>query len=212
MILYSYWRSTTSYRVRAALNLKGNAYTQRTVDLVAGDQRARDYTTLNPGQGVPALVLDDGTVLTQSLAIIDYLDAMHPDVPLVPTDPLLRSRVLAAALTVATDIHPVNNLRVVSHLKAHHNATPQDATDWMCHWMAEGFTALEALLPDRASFAFTDTPTLADLCIVAQVYNAHRWGLSLATFPKIARIEAACLATPEIAAAAPEAQPDAPQS
>lgn len=218
MILYSYWRSTTSYRVRAALNLKGIAYEQRAVNLVAGDQRAGAYTALNPGQGVPTLVLDDGTPLTQSLAIIDYLDAVHPEPPLLPPEPLLRSRVLAAALTVATDIHPVNNLRVVGALKSRFNATPDDAQAWMCHWMAEGFTALEALLPDRKafasgdtppSFAFGETPTLADLCIVAQVYNAHRWGLSLAPFPKIARIEAACLATPEIAAAAPEAQPDA---
>lgn len=210
MILYSYWRSTTSYRVRAALNLKGIAYSQRAVDLVAGDQRAPDYTALNPGQGVPALVLDDGTTLTQSLAIMDYLDATHATPRLIPADPLLRARVLAAALTVATDIHPVNNLRTVAHLKARHNATADEAQAWMCHWMAEGFTALESLLPKRDTFAFTDAPTLADLCIVAQVYNAHRWGLSLVPFPKIARIEAACLATPEIKAAAPDAQPDAP--
>ncbi|ABD54354.1 maleylacetoacetate isomerase [Jannaschia sp. CCS1] len=210
MILYSYWRSTTSYRVRAALNLKGIAYEQRPVDLVAGDQRAPDYAVLNPGLGVPALTLDDGTTLTQSLAIIDYLDATYPEPSLLPADPLLRARVLAAAHTVALDIHPVNNLRVIGRLKSHHAATPEDAQIWMRHWMAEGFTALETLLPDRATFAFTDTPTLADLCIVAQCYNAHRWGLPLTPFPHIQRIEAACRATPEIAAAAPEAQPDAP--
>lgn len=209
MILYSYWRSTTSYRVRAALNLKGLAYETRSVNLVAGDQRAIDYTALNPGKGVPALVLDDGTTLTQSLAIIDYLDAKYPSPPLLPAEPLLRARVLAAVHTIAADVHPVNNLRVVGHLKKHHGATPEEATAWMCHWMTEGFTALEALLPDRKTFAFTDTPGLADLCITAQVYNAHRWGLSLDPFPKLARIEAACLAVPEIRAAAPENQPDA---
>lgn len=209
MILYSYWRSTTSYRVRAALNLKGVAFETRPVDLVAGDQRTAEYRVLNPSGGVPALVLDDGSVLTQSLAIIDYLDAVHPEPLLVPTEPLLRSHVLAAAHCVALDIHPVNNLRVVGQLKSRFNATQDDAVAWMQHWMAEGFTALEVLLPERDTFAFTDQPTLADLCIVAQVYNAHRWGLSLKPFPKIARIEAACLNVPQIAAAAPEAQPDA---
>lgn len=209
MILYSYWRSTTSYRVRAALNLKGIAYETRPVDLVAGDQRTTEFRALNPGAGVPALVLEDGSVLTQSLAIIDYLDAVHPEPPLVPTEPLLRSRVLAAAHCVALDIHPVNNLRVVGQLKSRFNATQDDAISWMQHWMAEGFSALETLLPERDTFAFTPTPTLADLCIVAQTYNAHRWGLSLDPFPKIARIETACLNVPEIAAAAPEAQPDA---
>lgn len=212
MILFSYWRSTTSYRVRAALNLKGVAYEQRAVDLVAGDQRTPDYTATNPGQGVPALQLDDGTILTQSLAILDYLDAAYPSPLLLPTEPLLRAEILAATHTVALDIHPVNNLRVIGQLKSRFDASPDDAVAWMQHWMAEGFTALESLLPEKTGFAFTDTPTIADLTITAQVYNAHRWGLSLDQFPKIARIEAACLATPEIAAAAPEAQPDAPRA
>lgn len=209
MILYSYWRSTTSYRVRAALNLKGLVYEQRALDLAAGDQHDAAYTAQNPSAGVPTLVLDDGTILTQSLAIIDYLDAIHPEPRLIPTQPLLRARVLAAAHCVALDIHPVNNLRVVGQLKSRFNASADDAVAWMQHWMAEGFTAIESLLPDRATFAFTDAPTIADITLTAQAYNAHRWGLSLAAFPKIARIEAACLATPAIAAAAPEAQPDA---
>jgi maleylacetoacetate isomerase/maleylpyruvate isomerase len=210
MILYSYWRSTTSFRVRAALNLKGITYEQRSVDLVAGEQRGPDYIALNPGRGVPLLELDDGTLLTQSLAIIDYLDAAHPEPPLLPADPRLRARAMAVAHTIALDIHPVNNLRVTAHLQACLDATAEDTKAWMCHWMAEGLTAVEALLPARADFAFTQEPGLADLCITAQCYNAHRWGLSLDPFPKIARIEAACLARPEIAAAAPEAQPDAP--
>ncbi|QXT39014.1 maleylacetoacetate isomerase [Gymnodinialimonas ceratoperidinii] len=210
MILYSYWRSTTSYRVRAALNLKGIAYEQRAVDLVAGDQRTPDYMAVNPAKGVPALELEDGTLLTQSLAILDYLDARQPEPPLLPAEPLLRARVLAVAHSIALDIHPVNNLRVLGHLMGHFDATSEDARAWMCHWMTEGLTAVEALLPTRADFAFTEAPGLADLCITAQCYNAHRWGLSLDPFPKIARVEAACLALPEIRAAAPEAQPDAP--
>ena len=209
MKLYSYWRSTTSYRVRAALNLKGVAYDTVPVDLVAGDQRAADYLALNPGAGVPTLVLADGTALIQSMAILDYLDATWPEPRLIPVDPLERARVLAAAHTVALDIHPVNNLRLIGQLKSRFGATPEQSTAWMCHWMDAGFTALEAQLADSAAFSFGDAPDLADLCIVAQVYNARRWGLDLAPFPKVSRVERACLAVPAIAAAHPDRQPDA---
>jgi maleylacetoacetate isomerase/maleylpyruvate isomerase len=212
MKLYSYWRSTTSYRVRAVLNLKGVAYTQESVDLVAGAQLTADYRGLNPGTGVPTLVLDDGTVLTQSLAIIDYLDATYRQPAMLPGEAIERAPVLAAALTVATDIHPVNNLRVLAQLRTRYGAAPEQTRDWMLHWMAEGFAALEAQLPEREGFAFTDAPGLADVCITAQCYNAHRWGLDLARYPKAARIEAACLAIPAFAAAHPDRQPDAPQS
>lgn len=211
MILYSYWRSTTSFRVRAALNLKGAAYRQSGVDLSRGDQHDAAFQVVNPGRGVPALVLEDGRVLTQSLAIIDHLDATHPGPRLLSQDPGLRARQLEAALVVATDIHPVNNLRVMALLRDRFGATPAQCRDWMAHWMEAGFATLEALLPEGATgFAFGDTPDLADLCIVAQCYNARRWGVDLAPFPKLARIEAACMAVPAIAAAAPEAQPDAP--
>jgi len=208
MILFSYWRSTTSYRVRAALNLKGLSYETRSVDLVAGDQRSDDYTAMNPGKGVPTLVLDDGTVLTQSMAILDYLDAIAAP-KLLPDDPVLRANVLAAAHAVALDVHPVNNLRVVGQLKARFGATPEQAQDWMCHWMAEGFTAVESLVRDDTPLAFGDAPDLADLCIVAQVYNARRWGLDLAPFPNIVRIETNALTIPAIKAAHPDQQPDA---
>ncbi len=209
MKLYSYWRSTTSYRVRAALNLKGIVYETLPVDLVAGDQRATEYLALNPGAGVPTLVLDVGTVLIQSMAILDYLDTAWPNPRLIPANPLERARILAAAHTVALDIHPLNNLRTIGQLKSRFSATPEQSTDWMCHWMGAGFTALEAQLADDAAFSFGDTPDLADLCIVAQVYNARRWGLNLAPFPKVRRVESACLAVPAIAAAHPDRQPDA---
>ncbi len=212
MILYSYWRSTTSYRVRAALNLKGVAYEQVSVDLYNGEQHGQAYRDINPGYGVPALKLDDGTVLTQSLAIIDFLDATYPEPPMLSGNPAQRCQQLAAALVVATDIHPVNNLRVLDQLEARFGADAVAKKDWMLHWMDEGFETLEALLPDRDGFAFGETPDLADLCIVAQCVNAHRWGLSLDPFPKIARIEAACLDVPEIVAAAPENQPDATET
>ncbi|MEX3016116.1 maleylacetoacetate isomerase [Gymnodinialimonas hymeniacidonis] len=212
MILYSYWRSTTSFRVRAALNLKKVDYTLVSVDLVAGEQHGDVYRAVNPGYGVPALQLNDGTVLTQSLAIIDYLDATFPEPPMVSSDPALRAKQLAAALTVATDVHPVNNLRVLSRLEGQFGANADDKVSWMRHWMAEGFSALEALLPGGVEYAFGNTPDLADICIVVQCVNAHRFGLSLDPYPKVARIEANCLAVPEIAAAAPDAQPEAEKS
>ncbi|MDF1726761.1 MAG: maleylacetoacetate isomerase [Sulfitobacter sp.] len=209
MKLYSYWRSTTSYRVRAVLNLKGVSYDTIPVNLVEGAQREADYTALNPGAGVPTLVLEDGTVLTQSLAIIDYLDATYREPPMLPDDAVRRSQVLAAALTVATDVHPVNNLRVIAQLRGRFGASPDQTQDWMVHWMTEGFAALERMLPDKAGFAFGDAPDLADICITSQCYNAHRWGVDLNRYPKVARIEAACLAVPQIADAHPDRQPDA---
>lgn len=210
MKLYSYWRSTTSFRVRAVLNLKGLDFDYAPVDLLAGDQRSRTYATLNPGKSVPTLVLHDGTALTQSLAIIDYLDAVHPVPPMLPADPLARSRVLSVALAVATDIHPVNNLRVLARLGKAFVANDADRRNWMHHWMAEGFDQLVALLPAGAGFAFGGkTPDLADVCITAQLYNARRWGVQLGRWPRLAEIEAACLALPAIAAAHPEQQCDA---
>jgi len=210
MKLYSYWRSTTSYRVRAALNLKGLAYDTVPVDLVAGAQHSPTYVALNPGRGVPTLVLDDGTVLTQSLAILDYLDAIAAP-RLLPQDPVRRARVTATAHAVALDIHPVNNLRVAQHLKRTHNATPDKTKAWMQHWMAQGFATVETMVSPDTAFAFGDRPDLADLCIVAQIYNAHRWGLDMAPYPNLTRIETACLAHPAIDAARPENQSDAPQ-
>lgn len=209
MTLYGYWRSTTSYRVRAALNLKGVAYETVPVDLVAGDQRAASYVDLNPGCGVPTLVLDDGTVLTQSMAILYYLDATYAEPGLLPDSPLARARVQAAADTIALDIHPLNNLRVIAQLKARFGARPDQSKAWMAHWMLEGFASLEAMIDDKTPFAFGDTPGLADLCLIAQAYNAHRWRVSLAPFPRIQRVEAQCLEVPAIAAAHPDEQPDA---
>ncbi len=209
MKLYSYWRSTTSYRVRAALNLKSIAYELVPVDLVAGQQRDEDYRALNPNAGVPTLVLDDGTVLTQSMAILDYLDAAWPTPRLIPQDSLDRAKVMAAAHTVACDIHPVNNLRVIAELKSRFGATPDQAREWMCHWIGEGFTSLEHQLASDTAFSFGSSPDIADLCIVAQIYNARRWGLDLTPFPKLRRVEAACLDVPAIMAAHPDQQNEA---
>lgn len=212
MKLYSYWRSTTSYRVRAALNIKAIDYDLVPIDLVGGDQREDDYVALNPNAGVPTLVLDDGTVLTQSMAILEYIDATWPAPRLIPDDPLVRAKMMAAAHTVACDIHPVNNLRVIGQLKSRFGATPEQTKIWMCHWMREGFISLEKQLAENTKFSFGPSPDLADLCIVAQVYNARRWGLDLQPFPKLRRVEAACLKIPGIAAAHPDQQNDAKET
>lgn len=208
MKLYTYSRSTTAYRVRAALNLKGLAYDAEPVNLVSGEQRTADYRALNPAKGVPTLVLDDGTVLTQSIAIIEYLDTLAPTPPMLSQDPLTRARMQAVVMSIATDIHPVNNLRVVQHLKNGFGASADQCQGWMQHWMKEGFAATEALLPDSGGFAWADTPGLADLCVTAQVYNARRWEVDLTPFPKIEQLEQACLAIPAIAAAHPDKQSD----
>ncbi|SNS59376.1 maleylacetoacetate isomerase [Tropicimonas sediminicola] len=209
MRLYTYWRSTTSYRVRIALNLKGLAFEPVPVNLVAGEQCSPEYTALNPGQGVPTLVLDDGSVLTQSLAILDYLDAVAPEPPLLPGDPIARAHVQAAVQTIAVDIHPVNNLKVLGRLKAEHGLSAEDGVDWMRHWMERGLQAYQALLPEGPAFSFGDQPGLADICLVPQLYNAHRWGVDLTRFPRLLDIEQRALQLPAFEAARPENQPDA---
>ncbi len=208
MRLYSYWRSTASYRVRIALNLKGVVFQTVPVDLVGGDQNAPGYVALNPGRAVPTLVPDDGAVLTQSLAILEWLDETHPAPALLPGDPVLRARVRAAALTIACDIHPVNNLRVVGKLKAMGHSQ-DEAVAWMNDWMMRGFAAFEALIAPATPFCFGDRPGLADLCLVPQLYNAHRWGCDLAPFARLTGIEARCLSLPAFDASRPENQPDA---
>ena len=162
MKLYTYWRSTTSYRVRAALALKGISYEAIPGNLLEGDQRAPDYAALNPIKGVPTLVTDDGAVLTQSMAILDYLEEVAPTPALLPTDPIQRARLRAAALTMATDTHPMNNLKVLNYLKEM-GQTQEACIDWMRHWMGEGFAAYAALVDPDTPFSFGDTPTLAFL-------------------------------------------------
>jgi maleylacetoacetate isomerase len=208
MKLYSYWRSTTSYRVRIALNLKGIAFQTIPVNLVAGDQNAADYADLNPGQGMPTLVLPDGTVLTQSMAILDWLEETHPNPPLLPSDPIGRARTCAAALTIACDTHPVNNLRVIARLKSMGHSQ-DEAEVWMNEWMTRGFAAFERPIAPDTDFCFGDAPGLADLCLVPQLYNAHRWGCDLTRFARLTEIEARCLSLPAFDAARPETQADA---
>ncbi len=203
VVLYDYWRSSAAYRVRIALNLKGVAYRAVPVDLANGGQTAAPFVALNPQGLVPALAID-GHVLTQSLAIIDYLDARHSDPPFVPADPALRATVLARALTIAADIHPINNLRVLGYLRSELGADEAAIRKWYHHWIAEGFAALEAAAPAAGLFG-GDMPDLADICLVPQMANARRFELPLAAYPRLTRIEIALKALPAFAAAAPDA-------
>ena len=209
MKLYGYWRSSTSYRVRAALNLKKLDYEYVPVNIAKGEQFGSSYSAINPGAGVPSLVLADGTTLVQSLVILDYLEAMWPDPGLVPIDPVERANVMAVAHIVALDIHPLNNLRVMGQLQNRFGANQQDCTDWMHHWMSFGFQAAEKMIAPDTGFAFGKAPCIADLCIVTQMYNARRWKLDVGRFPRLTRVEKLCLEIPEIAAAHPDRQPDA---
>lgn len=213
LTLYSYWRSSAAYRVRIGLNLKGLAYETRPVHLVrdGGEQHADDYRALNPQALVPMLV-DGERRITQSLAILEYLDETFPKPALLPADTRGRARVRSLAMLVACDIHPLNNLRVLQYLKRE-NGLEQPAIDaWMLHWMREGFAAMEAMLadaPGTGTFCHGETPTIADCCLVPQLYNARRFALDLSPYPTLVRIEADCLALPAFDAARPESQPDA---
>lgn len=200
--LHDYWRSSAAYRVRIALALKGVAHERVTVDLLAGDQRGDANRAVNPQGLVPTLEVD-GRAITQSLAIIDWLDATYPDPPMVPRDPMARARVLAQALLIAADIHPVNNLRILKRLKAQFGAEQAAIDDWYRHWIAEGFAALEAMA-DAGPFLGGDAPNLADVCLVPQMYNARRFELPLDAYPRLVVADAAANALPAFRAAHPD--------
>ncbi|HYH22978.1 MAG TPA: maleylacetoacetate isomerase [Azospirillum sp.] len=211
MKLYGYFRSSAAYRVRIALNLKGLQAEQASVHLRKGEQKQPPFAALNPQKFVPVLV-DGDTALTQSLAIVEYLEEVHPQPPLLPTDPAGRARVRALALAIACDIHPLNNLRVLNYLRSPLGQDEEARNTWYRHWVAEGFDALEAMLandPATGRFCHGDAPTLADVCLVPQVANAERFDCDLAPYPTIRRIAEAARALPAFAAAAPEKQPDA---
>jgi len=202
-VLFDYWRSSASYRVRIALNLKGIAYRAVPTDLLTSQQKAPDYVARNPQGFVPMLHID-GLDLTQSLAIIDYLDATRPAARLLPEDPAARAVTLARAMIIIADIHPVNNLRMLKYLKAEMGQGQAAIDDWYRHWVAEGFAALEALAPEDGLFGGT-TPDLTDVCLVPQMANARRFDLDLAPYPRLVRIDAELQAIPAFAAAHPDA-------
>jgi len=202
IILFDYWRSSASYRVRIALNLKGVAYQAVPTDLLTRQQKAPDYVARNP-QGLVPMLHIDGHDLSQSLAIIDYLDATRPEPRLIPADPAARAAMLARAMIIIADIHPVNNLRMLHYLK-NEMGQDQDAIDnWYRHWIAEGFVALEALAPESGLFG-GDVPDLTDVCLVPQVANARRFDLDMTPYPRLSRIDAQLQDIPTFAAAHPE--------
>ena len=213
MKLYDYFRSSAAYRVRIALNLKDVKLAGRTfVHLRMGNQRAQDYLALNPQGLVPALELDDGRVLTQSLAIIEYLEETHPSPRLLPEDAAGRARVRAIALGIACEIHPLNNLRVLNYLTGTLGSTDAQRNGWYRYWIDVGFEALERQLErddDTGTFCHGESPTLADVCLVPQLANARRFKADVSPYPTLVRIEAACNALPAFAQAAPSQQPDA---
>jgi maleylacetoacetate isomerase/maleylpyruvate isomerase len=215
LVLFGYWRSSAAYRVRIALNLKGLAWENHPVHLTrdGGQQHAADYASMNPQELVPCL-RDGERTLTQSLAIMEYLEETHPQPPLLPADARSRARVRALAQVVACDIHPIGNLRVLQRLTAQFDAQEGEKAAWSRHWIATGFHALETTLardPATGRYCHGDTPGLADACLVPQCYNAIRWGVPLDDYPTLKRIHEACNDLEAFRTAAPEAQPDAPR-
>ncbi|HEU0310388.1 MAG TPA: maleylacetoacetate isomerase [Sphingomicrobium sp.] len=205
-VLYDYFRSSASYRVRIALNLKGISYEQRPVSLIQGAQNDPAYKALNPQGLVPMLEID-GHRLTQSLSIIVYLDQIYPDPPLMPRDPADGAHVRALALAVACDIHPLNNLRVLKYLKNDLAVSEEAKDEWYRHWVAEGLAALEEMARPRAgAFLFGDSPTIADICLVPQLYNARRFSVPVSDFPTLRRADETASAHAAFAAAHPDRQ------
>lgn len=209
MKLYDYWRSSAAYRVRIALNLKRVPYEALPIDLRTGAQSAADYKAVNPQGLVPAIEAG-GQVITQSTAIMEWLEDVHPQPPLLPADPAGRAAVRAMMAIVACDIHPLNNLRVLNSLKAEFDATQAQIDAWIARWITAGFDALEAAIHRYGEgFAFGAAPTLADCCLIPQVYNARRFNVDLTPWPQIIAVDAACACLDAFAAAHPKQQPGA---
>jgi maleylacetoacetate isomerase len=212
--LYGYWRSSAAYRVRIALNLKGLEYDNIPLHLVrdGGEQHSPGFAATNPQKLIPVLQ-HGGRVIRQSLAIIEYLDEIWSDPPLLPGTSRDRAHTRALSLLIACDVHPLNNLRVMQYLEREFNVPQAERDAWTQHWIVEGLRAFETLLIEdlaRGNFCEGDTPGMADCCLIPQVYNARRFGVDLEPFPTIRQIDAACLALPAFDDARPENQPDAP--
>jgi len=213
MKLYTFFRSSASYRVRIALNLKGLQYEQAPIHLRrgGGEQLSAAYKAINPQALVPALE-DGGKILTQSLAIIEYLEERYPQPRLLPRDPADKALVRSMALIIACEVHPIQNLRVLQYIKREYNQSDEQVNRWAQHWIDLGLAALEQMIvaqARRGRFCFGDTPTLADICLVPQLGNARRYGCDLSPYPAIIEIEKNCMTLPAFADAAPEKQPDA---
>ncbi|WCN09604.1 maleylacetoacetate isomerase [Marinomonas mediterranea] len=210
MQLYSFFNSSTSYRVRIALAIKGLAYDYQGVNIRIGDQLTEEHIARNPSKGVPVLILDDGQRLTQSMAILDYLERTYPTPALLPDDPQLRTRVLEVANVIACDMHAINNLRSLGYLKNVLDISDKDKKVWYQHWVNQGLTAVETLLERHGvgPFCFGDQPTLADCCLVPQVANSIRFGCSMSDFPNVMAVYEHCQQQAAFQEAEPQRQPD----
>lgn len=210
MTLYGYWRSSASYRVRIALALKGIEVRDVAVDLRDGLQKKADHISRNPHGFVPVLELEDGSQLTQSLAIMDYLDITFPQYALMPGDALMRAKILAASLVIASDIHPIQNLSVLKYIRAEHGQEDAGVKQWAKHWISNGLKALEITAEQYdMPFLMTDGPGLFECCLIPQIYNGRRFDVDMDVFPKLEAIDAACQKLPAFNKALPENQPDA---
>jgi maleylacetoacetate isomerase len=212
MKLIGYFRSSAAFRVRIALELKGLKVEHAFRHLRKGEQRAPDYVAINPQKLVPAFVLDSGEIITQSMAILEYLEETHPSPPLLPKDPVGRARVRSLALIPTADIHPIQNLRVMAYLREKYEQSEEGTFEWSRHWIDLGFEAYEAsIAKDKRTGAYShgDQPTMADLCLVPQVFNAARFKVDMTRYPTIQRIFDICMKHPAFAAAQPSRQPDA---
>ena len=211
MTLYGYWRSSASYRVRIALNLKGVSVEHRPINLKSGEQHLESHKRLNTQPLVPILELEDGTRLTQSLAILDYLEEAFPKPSLLPNDSVLKSQVKSAAQIIGTDIAPIQNLRVLKYIRAEHGQDDAGVKAWVLHWIREGLQSLETLThTNEHAFFMMDRPGYFECCLIPQIYNANRFEVDMSRFPKLSKINKACLKLPAFIQSLPENQQDAP--
>jgi maleylacetoacetate isomerase len=213
--MFGFWRSAASFRVRIALNLKGLAYEEQMIDLDAGEQHAPDYCEINPQAAVPSVFFDDGPPLTQSLAVLEYLEEIHPEPALLPADPRGRARVRSLALVFAADHHPLIVPRIRKYLTKELGVSDQQRTDWIRHWFREGLVQGEARLagdPATGRFCHGDSPTMADLCLISQITGAEGFKIGTEDLPTVDRIKKACLEIDAFARAVPLRQPGAPAS
>ena len=211
MTLHGYWRSSAAYRVRIGFGLKGVDVKHVSVNLKEGEQSLDAHLHKNPQGLVPVLELEDGTLLSQSLAILDYLDTTFPEPKLMPSDPLLRSKILSAALIIAADIHPIQNLSVLKYLRREFQAKDGLVSEWVRHWIERGFETLEQIAQKRETlYLYTNKPTFFEICLIPQVYNANRFGVDMTAFPALSNIEEECQKHEAFQLALPERQHDCP--
>lgn len=212
MRLYTFFRGSSPFRLRIALNLKGLPYEAVPVHLGRNEHQRAEFGAVNPQQLLPALELDDGQVLTQSLAIIEYLEERYPNPPLLPKDPYGRARVRALSLLVACEIHPLNNKRTLDYLRSSVGRSEEQVADWYRYWIDDGLAKLEAAMaqsPGSGRFSHSDTPSMADCCLVPQVFNARRYDNDTSQFPTVMRVFAECMKLEAFERAQPSKQPDA---